>query len=462
MKKYFSVGIFVVLIFGGLLISNDANAVIVREATASISPTSAYTGESVTYTYTIINSTISTTTTSRIGSIKILIPSGFTIPPTIGKIIVSSEKIWDASFDTENRKIKLIAHEDSYKLSSGESIQIQITTNAPLVTNSYEWTPEAYYSVDFGVPNTFLVNPKPVVDVIVSKTTPTITWNNPIDIEYGTSLSNIQLNATTTVDGAFAYLPDVGTILSVGSGQVLSTTFTPADSINYNTATSSVLINVVDTIPPVITILGENPIRILRGTTYIDAGATSTDNFDGDLTASTTISGTVKTDLNGTYAITYSVTDSSGNFSSTTRNVTVYSSGGRRRIENPPVEIITSPVIENSILESTSTDLIIENISPVIVETSTIPISGEVLGVSTFVFNKNLRLGDRNSDVIELQKRLTNEGLFTASTTGYFGTTTKNAVIKYQEKYTSEILAPLGLTKGTGFVGIHTRGKLNQ
>jgi hypothetical protein len=296
----------------------------------------------------------------------------------------------------------------------------------------------------------------------VSKTTPIITWDNPTDIEYGMSLSEIQLNATTTVDGTFAYLPDIGTVLSVGSGQVLSTTFTPIDSINFNIATSSVLINVVDTTPPVITVLGENPIKIKRGTTYIDAGATSTDNLDGDLTASIAISGNVKTDLSGTYAITYSVTDSSGNFSSTTRNVTVYSSGGRRRIENPPVEIITSLVIENSILESTSTDLIIENISPVIVETSTMPISGEVLGVSIFVFNKNLRLGDRNGDVFELQKRLTDEGLFTASITGYFGITTKNAVIKYQEKYASEILAPLGLTKGTGFVGIYTRGKLNQ
>jgi hypothetical protein len=211
----------------------------------------------------------------------------------------------------------------------------------------------------------------------------------------------------------------------------------------------------------VITILGENPIRILRGTTYTDAGATTTDAIDSGVVATSTSN--VNTSINGTYYVTYGATDISGNSAiEKIRTVIVYSSGGRRRIENPPVEIITSTVIENSILESTSADLIIENISPVIVETSTIPISGEVLGVSTFVFNKNLGFGDRNSDVIELQKRLTNEGLFTASTTGYFGTTTKNAVIKYQEKYTSEILAPLGLTKGTGFVGIYTRWKLNQ
>ena len=64
-----------------------------------------------------------------------------------------------------------------------------------------------------------------------------------------------------------------------------------------------------------------------------------------------------------------------------------------------------------------------------------------------------------------LQEILIKEGVWPRSdmgATGYFGSITREAVISYQEKYAPEILEPLGLNKGTGFVGSSTRLHLEK
>jgi hypothetical protein len=54
------------------------------------------------------------------------------------------------------------------------------------------------------------------VSLTVTKASPVIIWNNPAAITYGAALSTIQLNATATVGGSFAYTPAAGTILNAG------------------------------------------------------------------------------------------------------------------------------------------------------------------------------------------------------------------------------------------------------
>ena len=70
-----------------------------------------------------------------------------------------------------------------------------------------------------------------------------------------------------------------------------------------------------------------------------------------------------------------------------------------------------------------------------------------------------------NSEVRCLQEFLKSQGpeIYPEGlVTGNFLSLTKAAVIRFQEKYASEILAPWGITQGTGFVGETTRAKINQ
>ena len=79
--------------------------------------------------------------------------------------------------------------------------------------------------------------------------------------------------------------------------------------------------------------------------------------------------------------------------------------------------------------------------------------------------SSNLYFGIKNSQVNCLQQFLVKEGgnIYPEGLiTGYFGSLTRSAVIRFQEKYKSEILLPFGLSSGTGFVGSSTRQKINQ
>ena len=81
-----------------------------------------------------------------------------------------------------------------------------------------------------------------------------------------------------------------------------------------------------------------------------------------------------------------------------------------------------------------------------------------------FQFKSNLTAGSQSNEVKELQKCLAKdpEVYPEGKVTGYFGSKTKAAVIKFQEKYRADILVPAGLEKGTGDVKKLTRAKLNE
>jgi hypothetical protein len=111
---------------------------------------------------------------------------------------------------------------------------------------------DGYYFVNFtgtttstSNPLTLTMNgPQSITANFALKTTPTISWTAPSAITYGTPLSPLQLSATASVPGTFAYNPAAGTVLAAGM-HPLSVIFTPTDTVHNNiaTANSSILVN---------------------------------------------------------------------------------------------------------------------------------------------------------------------------------------------------------------------------
>ncbi len=84
-------------------------------------------------------------------------------------------------------------------------------------------------------------------------------------------------------------------------------------------------------------------------------------------------------------------------------------------------------------------------------------------------FNTNLKIGDTGDEVDALASALIKERLYRPLESGIavpgptlFYERIASAVTGFQEKYRDEILTPIGLKYGTGYVGKSTRAKLNQ
>ncbi|MDA9215810.1 DUF5011 domain-containing protein [Flavobacteriaceae bacterium] len=99
-----------------------------------------------------------------------------------------------------------------------------------------------------------------------------------------------------------------------------------------------------DSIAPVITLLGDATVSIEVGDTYIDAGATAKDNYDGDITSNIVTVSNVDTAIVGSYTVTYDVSDANENAAATvTRLVTVEDALSMVEIEKIELDIFPNP-----------------------------------------------------------------------------------------------------------------------
>ncbi len=233
--------------------------------------------------------------------------------------------------------------------------------------------------------------------------------------------------------------------------------------------------NIPDTTPPVITILGDNPKSIYINDEYIDAGATASDNVDGNLTSSIISTNTVNTSVAGSYTVTYNVSDAANNPATPAiRTVSVLNRPGggipiymlnimnqqnqANQVSQANQAVSQIVVGDNQIFKypNDSKVYLLENglkrwikdeesfnklgykwsDIKIISDNTVVYSNGIDLEVikSVFTFTKVLKLRSVGNDVSQLQTILKKLGYFIyPRITSFFGSQTYNALIKFQK-----------------------------
>jgi predicted extracellular nuclease len=157
---------------------------------------------------------------------------------------------------------------------------------------------------------------------VVDITPPVITLSGPDPLvhEAATPFVDPGASALDACDGARPVTAISNVKANVPGGYGI--TYSALD-ISGNNATASRTVSVVDTTRPVVTIVGPNPFTVECHGTFIDPGATALDTVAGNLTAGIVVAGAVDTSVVGSYALTYSATDPSGNTGAASRTVNV-------------------------------------------------------------------------------------------------------------------------------------------
>ncbi len=153
----------------------------------------------------------------------------------------------------------------------------------------------------------------------------TLKGDNPLSIKIYNSFTDPGATAQDNIDGNISSkIKMSGTVDTAKAGEY-TRTYTVADEAgNADTATRKVLVvEVIDSVKPVLTLLGDNPMTIEVGDDYVEPGATAVDDVDGVITSKIEIEGEVDESTVGEYILTYSVSDNAGNKATKTRKVNV-------------------------------------------------------------------------------------------------------------------------------------------
>ncbi|MDQ7003561.1 MAG: DUF5011 domain-containing protein [Ghiorsea sp.] len=152
-----------------------------------------------------------------------------------------------------------------------------------------------------------------IVQVVAAADTvaPIITVNGAVTVSL--NAGTLYNDRGATLDDPYATLTTTGYVNTAKSGRY-TITYNAVDGAGNAATPVTRTVNVVDATPPsVFQLLGSANVSIIQGGSFTDPGVFAWDATDGDISNNVVITGTVNTQVQGTYTLTYNVSDKAGN-----------------------------------------------------------------------------------------------------------------------------------------------------
>ena len=170
--------------------------------------------------------------------------------------------------------------------------------------------------------------PAPTVPTVVATTTGSITFESGARLALNIGAPTSGSYTLVTADGGITGTPSLETAI-------------PGYALIKSSDGKSLILDLIDTTKPVITLIGASSVNVDYGSSYTDLGATVDDNKDA--TRSLNGVGSVNTLVPGSYTITFNATDAAGNVADTvTRTVVV---GAAPDTTKPVITLIGSSTV---------------------------------------------------------------------------------------------------------------------
>lgn len=213
-----------------------------------------------------------------------------------------------------------------------------------------------------------------LVDNSKDVTAPELRLNGDAEITMavGTEFVDPGYTATDDYDGDVTNKVVISGTVNNAKAGTYELTYTVSDTAGNTTSKKRTVIfeelgnldismgSVLDSVTPQISLKGANPYCMVKGGTYLEPGATATDNVDGNITDKIVVTNKVTGNLMGAFRIVYKVEDSSGNQAIAYRAVIVTTScpnNNQGTVESNSAPVITL-IGKNSVVINVGTEYV--------------------------------------------------------------------------------------------------------